>query len=98
MTPAGGISRIRRLAKAPLVLKEPACWRCSSLKVNGNGSRPKSAPLTSMTGVSRTYGLISAEVDSIAARVTTASGGRGGGDPAEAPGAVIIEGAGQLLV
>src|SRR5207245_11184965 len=67
-TPADGMVRVRRLAKAPRVLNEPACWSSSSLSVSGKATSPRSAPVAARVGVSRTWGRMIACVFSVAAR------------------------------
>src|SRR5438270_11828770 len=57
-TPTLGTWRVSRFANAPRDLKEPACCRCSSLKVSGNGRRPKAAALVWTMGVRRRWGQI----------------------------------------
>src|SRR4030095_16872657 len=50
------------------VLNEPACWNNSSLSESGNPARPKSAPLTASSGVTRTCERITAAVLSMTVR------------------------------
>jgi hypothetical protein len=71
--PAGGIFRIKRLAKAPRALNTPACCMSSSLNVSATGSSPKSLPFASSTGVRRMCGRISRYAAAMRSRVTTKS-------------------------
>src|SRR5579859_236614 len=67
-TPAFGIFRSSRFAKAPRALNDPECWRSSSLKTMENGARPNSPPLDSTTGVRRTRGRMIFSVARIRSR------------------------------
>src|SRR6185437_10832326 len=70
VTPAGGTCRSSRLAKAPRTLNEPECCSISSLSTSRIGARPKSAPSTATTGVSRTWSQMRAKACEIDARST----------------------------
>src|SRR5215813_5193688 len=72
VTPAGGIRRNSRLAKAPRALNEPECCSCSSLSTSRIGANPKSAPSTATIGVSRTWPRMRSNVSVIAAGLTDA--------------------------
>src|ERR1700722_8343983 len=64
---------MRRLAKAPRALKEPACCRYSSLRKERKSPSPKSAPSTSTMGVRRMNGRMSACAAAMLSRVTAGS-------------------------
>jgi hypothetical protein len=66
MTPVLGMPRIRRLAKAPRVLNEPACCMSSSFKLRRPAGKPNSVPSISIAGVRRMRGRISRSAAAIA--------------------------------
>src|SRR5262249_41412189 len=69
-TPAAGILRVNRFVNAPRVLNEPECCRSSSFSTIGKSVSPKSAPRTSTTGVTRTYGRMTSRTSAISRRPT----------------------------
>src|SRR6266403_1833783 len=69
-TPAAGMLRRSRFAKAPRALKEPDCCSSSSLSTSVRPGRPKSWPSTSTMGVKRMYGRIRVSVAAICSRPT----------------------------
>src|ERR1700731_2564549 len=73
VTPAAGIFRSSRLAKAPRALNDPECCSSSSLSTSRIGASPKSAPSTTTTGVSRTWPRMRANASVIAAGLIDAS-------------------------
>src|SRR5882724_1603743 len=69
-TPAAGMRRRSRFAKAPRALKELGGCRSSSLSTSVRPGRPKSRPSTSTMGVKRMYGRIRVPVAAICSRPT----------------------------
>src|SRR6186713_1750276 len=67
-TPAAGTSRRSRFAKAPRTLKDPACCRSSSFRNRETPGRPRSAPSTATTGVTRTWGRKASAVAATSSR------------------------------